>query len=52
MERTSRAPIRRARGVGAMREASQLCELVDAMIRDQVVLFEREGGSGKLPAPL
>ena len=45
MERTRRAPIRRARGVGAMREASQLCELVDAMVGGVVVLFEREGGS-------
>ena len=32
MERTKRALIRSARGVGAMREASQLCELVDAMV--------------------
>ena len=40
MERTRRAPIRRARGVGDMREASQLCELVDAMIGGLVVLFE------------
>lgn len=42
MERTRIAPIRRARGVGAMREASQL---VDAMIGGVVVRFECEGGS-------
>lgn len=43
MERTRRAPITRARGVGAIREASQLCELVHAMIGGVVVLFKCEG---------
>ena len=32
MERTRRIPIVSARGVGAIREASQLCELVHAIV--------------------
>ena len=35
----------RARGVGAIREASQLCESFHAMVGGAVVTFERAGGS-------
>ena len=45
MERTRRAPIMRARGDGAIREASQLCELVHAMIWRCSCSFEGNGGS-------
>ena len=45
MERTRRTPIVRARGVGAIMEASQLCELVHAMVWRCRCSFERDGGS-------
>ncbi len=45
MERTRRAPITRASGVGAIREASQLCEPVHAMIWRCSCSFELGGGS-------